>query len=221
MARSKAIKARELRWEAQNWKTKRQWQHWERVGLRPNMGLDDLKLHFIDDRGRHRARVNDLGFKGAITSMTIDRTIEGASTIEMTLKDPNQRILSEEANRMRVSYKKRYLKNPPPVDEAWKPINLPNLIGRAVEIDLDGVVFRLTKVTYTHSTKELNLTFEDRIVYWLRRKKGQKHLSRAKGTRAEFILALLREIKREKIPFICPALHTKQKIYPVGHDSQS
>lgn len=214
MARSKAVKARELRWEASTWKTKRQWQHWERVGLRPEMGLDDLKLHFYDDK-KKRQKVNDLDFKGSIMSMTIDRTIEGASTVEITLKDPNQRIFSVEANRMRDSRRVKYTKNPQPVDEAWRPINLPKLIGRAAEIDLDGVIFRLTKVTYTHSTQELNLTFEDRIVYWLRRKRGQKHLSRAKGTRAEFILALLREIKREKIPFISPELHTKQKIKPV------
>jgi hypothetical protein len=86
------------------------------------------------------------------------------------------------------------------------------LIGRAIEIDLDGVVFRLTKVTYVHSTEELTLVFEDRIVYWLRRKYGQKHASRSRVTRAEFILALLREVKVEKVPFICPELHTKQRI---------
>jgi hypothetical protein len=217
MARSKAVKARELRWEASNWRTKRQWQHWERAGLRADMTMDDLKLHFYDDLQKVH-RVNDLEILGAISEITLDRTIEGASTVEITLKDPDQKIFSVDANRMRVSRRVHYVKNPLPVDEAWQPINLPNLIGRAAEINLDGVIFRLTKVTYAHSTQELHMTFEDRIVYWLRRKRGQKHLSRAKGTRAEFILALLREIKREKIPFICPELHTKQKINPVPDD---
>ena len=217
MARSKAVKARELRWEPSNWKTKRQWQKWERIGLRADMTMDDLRLHFYDDHQKLH-RVNDLEILGAISEITLDRTIEGASTIEITLKDPNQKIFSVEANRMRESRRVHFTKDPQPVDEAWRPIDLPNLIGRAAEIDLEGVIFRLTKVTYTHSTQELHMTFEDRMVYWLRRKRGQKHLSRAKGTRAEFILALLREIKREKIPFICPELHTKQKIKPVPKD---
>lgn len=217
MARSKAVKARELRWEASNWKTKRQWQHWERIGLKPNMTMDDLKLHFYDDVQKKHS-VNDLDILGAIQGITLDRTIEGASTVEITLKDPNQRIFSVQANRMRDSRRMHYIKNPEPVDEAWQPIDLPHLIGRAAEIDLDGVIFRLTKVTYTHSTQELHMTFEDRMVYWLRRKRGQKHLSRAKGTRAEFILALLREIKSHEIKFICPALHAKQKIKPVPKD---
>jgi hypothetical protein len=213
--RSNAVKNRELRWESSTWKTRKQWRHWERAGLRPELGLDDLKMHFYDDPRYVRKRVADLDFKGAITSMTVDRTIEGASTVEITLRDPNQRIFSKEANRMRPSLRPKLKQKPEPVDQAWEPMNLPKLIGRAIEIDLDGVVFRLTKVTYTHTTQELNMTFEDRIVYWLRRKKGEKSLSRGRGTRAEFILALLREVKAEKVPFICPELHTKQKIAPV------
>jgi hypothetical protein len=209
---SVSIKARELRWEASNWRKKRQWQRWERVGLRPEMGLDDLKLHFYDDPRYVKKRVNDLDFKGSIVSLNLERTIEGASTVTVVLRDPNQRIFSEEANRMRPSRRPKYRQKPAPVDVAWEPIQFPKLIGRAIEIDLDGVVFRLTKVTYVHSTEELTLVFEDRIVYWLRRKYGQKHASRSRVTRAEFILALLREVKVEKVPFICPELHTKQRI---------
>ena len=89
------------------------------------------------------------------------------------------------------------------------------MIGRAAEIKLDDVVFRLTKVSYVHSQQELTLTFEDRIVYWLRHKGGKgrgRYATRKKVTRAEFILALLREVKAEKVPFICPALHEKQRV---------
>jgi hypothetical protein len=50
------------------------------------------------------------------------------------------------------------------------------------------------------------------MVYWLKRKFGEKAASRADVTRAEFILSLLREVKEETIPFVCPALHEKQRI---------
>jgi hypothetical protein len=214
MARkSVKVKASELRWEASSWRKKRQFQKWEMFGLRPSMDLDDLVIHYVDDKSKGvKSRVADLNFKEAVTAITIDRTIEGASTITVELLDPNQRIFSDQANRMRESQLPRYKRTPLPVDDGWNPIDLPSLIGRAVELTLDDVVFRLTKVEYVHSTKAITMTFEDRIVYWLRRKYGPKYMSRAKGTRAEFILALLREVKAEKVPFICPELHEKQKI---------
>lgn len=200
------VKASELKYENTTWKKKAQWLKWERVGMRPSMDFNDLNLRFVN------ANVDDLEFKGAITGMTIDRTIEGASTITITIRDPDGKIFSEYNNRVRESRKPHFKKLPAPVDEAWQPIDLPSLIGRAVEIDLDDVVFRLTKISYVHSTKEITMLFEDRIVYWLRRKYGPKYVSRNNATRAEFILALLREVKEEKVPFICPALHDKQKI---------
>jgi hypothetical protein len=209
------IKNSELKYENTTWKKKRRWKRNEMVGMRPTMSMDDLDLHYFDDKNYVKKRVTDLDFKGAITSMEIERTIEGASTVTVVLRDPNQRIFSREANRMRDSKLRKYKRHPVPVDEAWRPINIPTLIGRAVEIDLDGVVFRLTKVSYVHSTQELTLVFEDRIIYWLRKKGGHgkgRYANRKKVTRAEFILALLREVKAEKVPFICPALHDKQKI---------
>jgi hypothetical protein len=212
MARSVSVKARELRFESASWRKRRQWRKWERVGMRPSMDLDDLKLHYFDDKRYVHRRVADLNFKGAVTSIEIDRTIEGASTVTIVLKDPDQKIFSAEANRMREKLTPKYKRRPLPVDEAWNPIHIPELIGRVIELTLDDVVFRLTKISYVHSTQTITMVFEDRIVYWLRRKRGPKHVSRARATRAEFILALLREVKAEKVPFICPALHEKQKI---------
>lgn len=203
---STKVTAKELRYENTTWKKKEQWEKWERVGMRPNMDFDDLVLDWVN------RRVHDLDFKEAIVRMEIDRTIEGASTVTITLRDPNGRIFSRNANRMRASLKGVYKKRPKDVDEDWQPINIPDLIGRAVEIELDNVVFRLTKVSYSHDKEEITLTFEDRIVYWLRKKRGAKHASRSSVTRAEFILALLREVKEEKVPYICPSLHDKQKV---------
>lgn len=171
--------------------------------MRPKMDLDDLVLTWTGG-GR------PLKVSGAITALSITRTIEGASTIVMTIVDPHGHLFSEQANRVvtrPTSTKQK--KNNALTDERGKPINAPTLSGRAVEIILDDVAFRLTKVTgglddvYT-------LTFEDRIIYWMRRKKGAISASRASVTRAEFILKMVREIKTETIPFICPQLSKKQ-----------
>jgi hypothetical protein len=209
------VKAGELRYENTTWRKKKQWETWERVGMRPSMDYDDLILRWVN------VKVPDLDFKGAVESIKIDRTIEGASTVTVILRDPNGRIFSRQANRVRGSLKGKYKKRPKDVDEAWEPIDIPNLIGRAVELELDNVIFRLTKVSYDHKAEQLTLLFEDRIVYWLRKKRGQKHASRSQVTRAEFILALLREVKEEKVPFICPALHDKQKIAEFEGDQGS
>jgi len=203
------IKASELKYENTTWQRKQKWRREEMVGMRPTMDLDDLVLTYVNKK------VPGLNFKGAIVSMEIERTIEGASTVTIVLRDPNARLFSREQNRMRDSKLPKYKQNPVPVDEAWRPIDIPTLIGRAVEVHLDGVVFRLTKVSYIHSRNELTLVFEDRIVYWLRHKGGKgigKYALRKNVTRAEFILALLREVKAERVPFICPDLHVKQQV---------
>jgi hypothetical protein len=209
------IKASELKYENTTWKKKQTWKKQEKIGMKQTMSMDDLKLHYFDDKRYVKRRVPDLDFKGTVVSMEIERTIEGASTVTIVLLDPNQRIFSREANRMRESKQPKYKREPVPIDEAWQPIDIPTLIGRAVEIDLDGVIFRLTKVSYAHSRQEMTLVFEDRIIYWLRKKGGKgkgRYAPRKSVTRAEFILALLREVKAQKVPFICPALHDKQRI---------
>jgi len=202
---SAKVRSQANKYEASVWKTKAEWRKWERVGMRPSMDLEDLKLRWVSDKAK------DLAVKGAIVSLTFTRSIEQASVITMTLRDPHKHIFSEAGKRMRSSLKKKHKEQPLTV--AWKPINTPALIGRALDIELDGVPFRLTKVQYTHSTEEAVLTFEDRAVYWLRRKGGKpKRVSRNDATRAEFILNLVREVKEETIPFVCPELHKRQKI---------
>lgn len=204
---SAKVKSRANRYEASQWRNKAEWRRWERVGMRPSMDLDDLKLRWVSDKAK------DLSVKGAIVSLIFTRTIEGASTITMTLRDPHKHIFSEAGKRMRNSLKDKHKKSKQPLTVDWKPINTPALIGRALDIELDGVPFRLTKVEYSHSSEEAVLTFEDRAVYWLRRKGGKpKRVSRNDSTRAEFILNLVREVKEETIPFVCPELHKKQKI---------
>jgi hypothetical protein len=190
--------------------SKRQWQRWEQVGLKPRHELDELVLNWTDHR------VKDLDALGALVSLSLERTIEGGSTITMTLRDPDRMLFRQRAKRTRPikqqSRKAAYRRDPVRVDEGWEPMLAPDLIGRAMEVELDGVVFRLVKIRHTESSGETELTFEDRIVYWLKRKRGTRRANRKRVTRAEFILSLLREVKSGRYRFVCPELHQRQPI---------
>ena len=141
----------------------------------------------------------------------METTIEGTPTVTMTLRDPRGRLFAAGRTRAQRPTKKQ-LRNPEPpeVDEGWDAILPPNILGRAMDLKLDGVTFRLVKVRYSSATQEAELTFEHRLVYWLKRKRGEKRVSRAKVTRAQFILGLLREVRELQYRFVCPELDVRQ-----------
>jgi hypothetical protein len=181
--------------------------------MKPDYTVDDLILNWVDKR------VTDLNIKAAITGVHFTRSMDQASTFEITVRDPNQRIFSVAAKRVRAKkippggINKKTMEGVIDIDEAWEPILPPTMLGRAAEVEIDTVVFRLVGVKYQYATSESVLTFEDRTIYWLRRKKGvERRSSRSDATRAEFILALVREIKSWTVPFVCPELHVKQPI---------
>lgn len=186
------------------------WKRYEQVGLEPDLTLDELVLNWTD------RRVTDLDAKGALASINIERTIEGGSTVTMTLKDPTRRLFTGgrlvSTRARRAAARSAYRKAPVEVDEGWEPILSPDVIGKAMEVELDGVTFRLVKVRYSSAAAEAELTFEDRIVYWLRRKRGERRASRGGATRAEFVLSLLREVRARQYRFVCPELHVRQPI---------
>lgn len=192
------------RWNASSWRSAPEWNRWEKVGMMADRTIKDIWLDWVDPR------VVDLEILGAIESVRFDRTIEGASNLEIVLRDPHNHIFNFWAGRSRPRI--RDPKKVIPVDEGWQTIDLTDVIERAVDVILDDVHFRLVKVGYNWGMSQVTLTFEDRIIYWLRRKKGPIRSSRAEITRAEFVLRLLREIKAEKVPFICPELHKRQQI---------
>jgi hypothetical protein len=188
-----------------------EWQRWEQVGLSHTMELDELLLNWTD------SRVRDLDARGALVSLRIERTIDGGSTVTMVLRDDRGLLFAGQRMREQET-RRKHQGTPVDVDEGWEPVLHPDEIGRAMEVELDGVTFRLVKVRASSATREIELTFEDRIVYWLKRKHGVRRTSRAKVTRAEFILSLLREIKAARYRFVCPALHTRQ---PIDHASST
>jgi hypothetical protein len=204
----------EFKWTATTWQRRKQWEQWEKVGLQPVLGLNDLNLIWIDPR------VKGLDIIGATQSIELERTIDGASTLTIKVSDPFKNIFSQAAKRYiprqltpaerRQNKAARYKAKE--VDEAWEPMLRPDLRGQPCEVRLNGARFRLVKVSCSYAANEATLTFEDTIIYLLKRIVGERRASRRKVTRAQFVLSQLREVKTIKPPFICPELTVRQPV---------
>jgi murein DD-endopeptidase MepM/ murein hydrolase activator NlpD len=124
-----------------------------------------------------------------VIDIVVQRDIDAASTVVITLNDYDRTILHS-----------RRLHN-------------------ALDVQLDGMWFRLVKVERTSGSDELQLTFEQREIAILRSypKKGVPHngvvfADRANISRAQFVLRLIREVKEFQIPVVIPEL---QKVQPI------
>lgn len=84
------------------------------------------------------------------------------------------------------------------------------ILQRAIDVKLDGLWFRLVGLEKQGS--DLVLTFEDRLVSYLRSHKKVYRMSRKKMTRLEFCYMLIRKVKQYHIPVVIPELHKKQRI---------
>lgn len=85
---------------------------------------------------------------------------------------------------------------------------------RAVDIELDGLTFRLVQVR--KQGHDLVMTFEQIETVWMKSRKGpRKAASRAKTTRAQYILSLVRESKKGR-PRIKTRIHELDKIQPIA-----
>ena len=189
--------------------SRRQWRKFEQVGMRPDLGLDDLVLNWTEKR------VRDLEAKGAITAIGIESTIEAAPSVTVTLRDPDRQLFRRRRGRTKRR-KPTKAQLPLQVDEGWDPILPPDVLGQPMQIRLDGVTYQLVKVTYNTDSTEAQLTFEHEFVYLLRRHKGAKRAPRSKVTRAQFILSLALELapelRKRQYRFVCPELNIRQPI---------
>lgn len=137
--------------------------------------------------------IKDIRVEDAITTGRIVRTIDGGSAVSVTIHDSAREIL--------------------------RSGKLHDKDGRlqVVDVKLDGLWFRLTKISKTGD--DLNLTFEDRIVARLRDLHGPRRAAdRAQTTRAQYILQLVRAVKQEKIPVRIHELKKVQEIKGLPRD---
>ena len=138
------------------------------------------------------SRIEDIKLRGerfvavigdAIVEATLRRKIVGASELTLTVLDP--------------SPSRRLLRSA--------------LLEEAHEITLDGLHWRLVKVSNEGQNEPITLTYEPLIVYLLKRLKGPNKSFRDKMTRAE--VAKTRAFEARPRPrFVAPELHVVQDI---------
>jgi len=127
----------------------------------------------------------------AIQDITVDRTIEGASTVTLTVADIDRSLLNS------------------------------GRLFKHEDIQIDGLYFRLKTVSKNGSILTLGFEDREIAVARSYNKpiKASMKTARSKVTRAQFVLRMLREIKEfGKIPYVIPELN---KIQPIGNAAQA
>jgi hypothetical protein len=105
------------------------------------------------------------------------------------------------------------------VEDERRDLLRSGLLTYTLDLQLDGLWWRLVKVT--KQGDQLSLTFEDRVVAYLRQITTPRKATRSSMTRAEFALSIVREVRQgAPIPFVCPELHVVQAVAPIGTSQQ-
>lgn len=140
----------------------------------------------------------DIRADEAITAAGMDRTIEGASTITLTVHDPDRELQNT------------------PLFKQGADLDIPVALADGGEDELHFSLARIEK-----NQDRFDLIFEEREIHWLRLYKKPLKVARGAVTRAEFIYRLVREVKQGDIPFFCPELHKTQRIERDGTASKN
>lgn len=136
------------------------------------------------------SNIEDIRLKGhplvtfigdVVVEATLNRKIVGASELTLTVLDPRRKLLRSK------------------------------LLEEAHELRLDGLHWKLVKVSAEGRNEPLTLTYEPLIVYLLKQLFGPHKSFRDKMTRAEFAQARAYEA-RPRPKFIAPELHVVQDI---------
>jgi hypothetical protein len=140
--------------------------------------------------------LDQVTFDNVISDITFVTTLDGASSLEISIIDADLELLTSGFF---------------DADD--------NFALDAIDLQYPGnsnYWWRLSEVAFdtTSTGPNLTLTFEDRIVSYLRNKRGTKSASRARVTRAEFIKSITAdEIKHSPRPiFVSPELRVRQPI---------
>lgn len=155
------------------------------TGVMLDPSIDDNQLHIdlqrflLDVVG---SKKYDINVANSITGGTITRTMDGASTIQVDINDHGRKIIRSGI-----------------IGDGGED-HYPGL-----QVDFDGWWGHLAEIDKSADT--LGLTFEDRIIYYLRQHKKPLKVSRRQMTRAEFIHSMVREVKAVRINFYSPAEH--------------
>lgn len=160
------------------------------------MMADDIelpKLVLNPAARRHRQKLN---VAKSIIGGDVDRTIEGASTLTVKVRDMDRKILKSNLLELQAD----------------------DRLGD-IDVKLDGLRWRLVQVK--KQGDDLDFIFEELEVNLLRTGKGKPlKAKRGKTTRNEFILSLIRRIKGHKIKTRIHELHKTQPLVGEASDDK-
>lgn len=127
---------------------------------------------------------HDINIREAVTDVVVERTIQGASVVTVTVQDRDRVLLKS------------------------------GRLSARNDIEIDGLFFRLTSVQKQGDELILAFEDREVTLLRTYNKPIKQSLttSRKKLTRAEFVLRLIREVKEEKIRYIIPELTKVQPI---------
>lgn len=129
-------------------------------------------------------RNGQLQLGDAVLNISVTRTTDGASTLDITLLDPDRKILNSDVIKGKGDC---------------------NLFATC---EFGGIHWRLVRVA-VRGPRRLFLQFEERAVWELRQFNDPLHVSRANSTRAQFVKRLCIEAK---VPYVISDLDKVQPI---------
>jgi hypothetical protein len=159
----------------------------------------EVRFRKLDPKDHAKYRAGTLDIAGGVTDSRLELTVEGASTLELTLLDVGLKLLRGD-----LLTQWAWGRNADDRDEDHWMVD-----GRVIDAKLDDLWFRLVRVPKT-AIDTLGLTFEDRTVGQLREHRGPEKMYRTPDTtRALFVQRLC---KKAGVESFIPELHEKQPI---------
>jgi hypothetical protein len=158
---------------------------------------DDIDINHINLQIKN---VFGVDIAGAITAGSIERTIEGASTLNLDVFDRDRKLLRS------------------------------GRLAARTDVRIDGLWFRLAAVNKESDTLSLTFEDREIAILrtYFSIIKASAATARQRTTRAEFILRMIREVKEFRIPWVIPELDVVQPIeedqqtkQPLGGNDQN
>jgi hypothetical protein len=146
------------------------------------LGHDDIKDIIVRIHSFGRKNTTKKNLRHFITDAVFEDSIDSTPTFTLSIHDPDWELLNTGALDEVIDV------NPGKIPHRW---------------------YRLGQ--FSVQDDDITLTFLTRNAVYLTSRKRPHKSNRKKVTRAQFILGLVREIKKTKIKFFCPQLEKRQK----------
>lgn len=146
---------------------------------------------------------DEVDLRGSVLDVRVKESMSTSPTVTIVVHDPAMSLMSSD-----VLFEED--------DDGDREL-------RAIDVEIEpGRWYRLAKLGFGPASEgaglDVTLTFEHRVVAYLKSHSQPRKVSRARMTRAEFLRSLAREIKAVNIRFYSPELHKTQPLAKPSKD---